>query len=738
MGVIKLNPDNLKKKIRGLRDKADEAGRARASIDRESENLGDPSPSMAVETFRSDSATHIDNVRACADHIETEMNRIIELNENGIATKSSGVITVENVPDAVLLGGAGEFNTWSQGALDAKDLQTITQGKKPKSNRTYDDVATSIQANLVSESYSTGFIETVGVENLTQLPLDVATSFTRKKKNGANDSYYNTRPEADDQIATLLGQLLANASRTWDDKKSQDAADKITSSVNQKGHSGRITCLNKIIGFNENGSGPLSNSNGNPDFGTPFLVRLGNNLEKLDQKAIDDAVEFEKNKIRNNADAKATLIHNGSSNTLGGLIEAMTDNPEAAAQWLAPNGLDSSEQDIKRIRKITSHRALADTAWTDSVLEMTKEISTLGDIDTSTASEAQIKRAGQAALAVSGIVNQVGESDANLSSAARLDMDKILATYAPGVDVSMQTGGDSPGTTTSTYTMNSDKFTAGYWGSIPPQALFSDYTLSSLMGQLSENPHGLDNVTAELALINDRRMNAAAVDFNNTGNTTQLKNAMTAYQNTQGYVTGAITQHALDKGAQADARANAWIDGLMSLSTFMPGASGAGHVIDSAFTYAQARSEEGLKSTLHNTMEHHTANAAASGAEITAEKSDNANRAMMLQLIKNGAITPQQLQAWDGKDAASTIIKEDGSLDYSKLSSTDKKTQEEVDNAFKHMAGNFPDSADHNVANAYGDSQEGFKEGNKRSTIQTTTTKDNKQQKVDPNKFGDN
>lgn len=113
MGVIKFNPDNLKKKIRGLRDKADEAGRARASIDRESENLGDPSPSMAVETFRSDSATHIDNVRACADHIETEMNRIIELNENGIATKSSGVITVENVPDAVLQGGASEFNTWS-------------------------------------------------------------------------------------------------------------------------------------------------------------------------------------------------------------------------------------------------------------------------------------------------------------------------------------------------------------------------------------------------------------------------------------------------------------------------------------------------------------------------------------------------------------------------------------------------------------------------------------------------
>lgn len=105
MGVIKLNPDNLKKKIKGLRDKSDEAGRARAQIDRESENLGDPSPSKAVDTFCNNSATHINNVRACANQIETEMNRIIELNENGIATKSGGVITVDNVPDTVLQGG---------------------------------------------------------------------------------------------------------------------------------------------------------------------------------------------------------------------------------------------------------------------------------------------------------------------------------------------------------------------------------------------------------------------------------------------------------------------------------------------------------------------------------------------------------------------------------------------------------------------------------------------------------
>ena len=62
MGTIKLNPDKLKKKIKGLRDKSDEAGRARANIDTESKELGDPSPSNAVYTFHINSATHIQGV----------------------------------------------------------------------------------------------------------------------------------------------------------------------------------------------------------------------------------------------------------------------------------------------------------------------------------------------------------------------------------------------------------------------------------------------------------------------------------------------------------------------------------------------------------------------------------------------------------------------------------------------------------------------------------------------------
>lgn len=335
MGVIKLNPDNLKK-IKGLRDKADEAGRARASIDAESENLGDPSPSMAVETFRSDSATHIDNVRACADHIETEMNRIIELNENGIATKSSGVITVENVPDAVLQGGANEFNNWSQGALDATDLQTVLSGGTPKSGRTYDDITTSMATYKDNISYSVGLIDTITPENLTQIPLDA-----EKTLGGGGDSSNPKSATAYERsltLAGLLGETLANASTTWSDKKSQEVANQIVNSVNSRGQYGKITVLNAILDGTDTDHDHVNDLK----FGKTFLVELGKGLEKIDYNDVSSYYNYLNDGIPDHKAIGEQFIGkywlSPSKDPLSGVLSAMGNNPDAALDFLAPQG----------------------------------------------------------------------------------------------------------------------------------------------------------------------------------------------------------------------------------------------------------------------------------------------------------------------------------------------------------------------------------------------------------------
>ena len=336
MGTIKLNPDNLKKKIKGLRDKADEAGRARASITGRVENLGDPSPSKAVDTFCNNSATHIDNVRSCADRIESEMNRIIELNQSGVAKMDGGTITVENVPDTVLKGGKKEFDTWSQGALDAKDLQTIAKGGTPKSGRSYDEVTTSMSTYKDNTSYSVGLINTIGPENLTQLPLDLDNALGLSSRHDANTAITDQRTL---ELINILGEVLANASTKWDEKKSQEIAEKIVGSVNSKSHYGRITVLNAILDGNDADHDHIDDLK----FDKTFLVEMAKGLEKIDPNEVKKYYGYLNSHNTNlkslGRDYVGKYLTNQSRDPLSGVLSAMGNNPDAALDFLAPQGI---------------------------------------------------------------------------------------------------------------------------------------------------------------------------------------------------------------------------------------------------------------------------------------------------------------------------------------------------------------------------------------------------------------
>ena len=355
MGTIKLNPDNLKKKIKGLRDKADEAGRARASIDRESENLGDPSPSKAVDTFCNNSATHIDNVRSCADRIESEMNRIIELNQSGIAKMDGGTITVDNVPDTVLKGGKKEFDTWSQGALDGKDAQTLLNGGTPKSGRTSSEVQASMEANKDKSSYATAFIDGVGPENITKLPITFVTG-QQQEEDG-----FNT------QLASTLGNILAAATSSWSSEKNKEVSDKIVQTVDcensdkdPRGHyseqikeAKQLVALNYILGNHDNDANYVNDLR----FGTDFLVRTAEGLEKVDPEKIETL--YLNAKFSNEDNAFSAMYEKGRSfNPMSGVLDAMGGNADAALKYLAPSA-KGGKVDASRVEKLTKY----DWSW---------------------------------------------------------------------------------------------------------------------------------------------------------------------------------------------------------------------------------------------------------------------------------------------------------------------------------------------------------------------------------------
>lgn len=356
MGTIKLNPDNLKKKIKGLRDKADEAGRARASIDRESENLGDPSPSKAVDTFCNNSATHINDVRSCADRIESEMNRIIELNQSGIAKMDGGTITVENVPDAVLKGGKSEFDAWSQGALDGKDAQTLLNGGKPKSGRTSSEVQSSMEANKDKSSYATAFIDGVGPENITKLPITFVTG-QQQEEDG-----FNT------QLASTLGNILAAATSSWSSEKNKEVSDKIVQTVDcqnsdkdprnqyfeQIKEAKQLVALNYMLGSHDNDANYVNDLH----FGTDFLVRTAEGLEKIDPEKIEILHLNAEVSNENNKDKAFSAMKGRSFNPMSGVLDAMGGNADAALKYLAPSTKDG-KVDASRVEKLTKY----DWSW---------------------------------------------------------------------------------------------------------------------------------------------------------------------------------------------------------------------------------------------------------------------------------------------------------------------------------------------------------------------------------------
>ena len=299
----------------------------------------------------------------------------------------------------------------------------------------------------------------------------------------------------------------------------------------------------------------------------------------------------------------------------------MADNPEAGAKWLAPDGMSSDEADIQRIRNIAKRSTLGENGWTNSLLDLTERVSRFGMINTESASSDAVRRAEQAAVAVSGIMNEVGESGAKLSKQALADVDQTLANYAVGVDRSIQeSGNQGRGKGLPVYVAKSQTLTENFMKGLPPQALFSDYALYSLLGQAGQDTNGLDHLTPQLVLIQQHRMADATAKLNETGNANTLEEAMHSFQRTEGYVTGAITQTATNNGADADAKNKAWIDGIMTLTELIPGVDKYGKVVETAASYTKSRAEEQASSALHNAFEHHAEDAAKSGATTLHDK----------------------------------------------------------------------------------------------------------------------
>lgn len=171
MAAIYLNPENLQNCVKALRMLAQDCQNAKGSISNSSRQLGDPY--SKIGEFEVNVGTASNAVIQRADTVENIKNKIVRLNECGIATKndSTGTITCNVPPEVTIENGSGEFTMWAQGAIDAHDLQKHADGDSDNEpDRTYEEIVASMEANASNRLYSVGFIDTVGGENLAKLP----------------------------------------------------------------------------------------------------------------------------------------------------------------------------------------------------------------------------------------------------------------------------------------------------------------------------------------------------------------------------------------------------------------------------------------------------------------------------------------------------------------------------------------------------------------------------------------
>lgn len=362
MASIFLDPEKLQRKIDSLQAMADECKRVNVLLDADSESHGDPylkftdfyeAVPEAARTV-ADRATTIKNIK----------DKIVQLNQNGVGVKDkeTGTITFEP-PEGVTIDSKETFEQWAQGVTDAHDLQQLAKsGKdKTKDGRTYDEVIASMEANKSNSNHTNSFIDTIGAENLTGLPLVVDGIFMQQSPYGSGGQV-NVRSDAGPELADLLGTMLATSSRTWSADKAQNVAEDIRSSVDERGEYGRITVLNAIMG----GHDADGNSVNDLSFGTDFLVSMGNEMEKVDLAEVQATVEesqkdgsYSSSYGDTSQYAKAAIgkhFSDQSFDPLAGVLDAMGGNAEAASRFIAPEGESPSEVDLTRYNRLMERK----------------------------------------------------------------------------------------------------------------------------------------------------------------------------------------------------------------------------------------------------------------------------------------------------------------------------------------------------------------------------------------------
>ena len=325
MTFVKFDPEGVQALINNLYAYVEDTDEGRSAIYWASDDRDHPVPTVEEMTSAPAlyscapadgvSATTMGNAAAIllevADDLAARRQEIIDLNSSGVtAAAPDGRLTYYLPDDAEdTITNLRSYNTEAATAAGA-DAAALTQAKDSENGtaddgRTTDQILTDITNHQDNPIYGAAFIKATGG---AQAYLDLVEDL--------ND-YYRDDYDGDDAAGRFtastatLGRVLAAASRS--DSGGESLAEDLHRVIEDKGGApGYMVALNMMLSAPE------------AVYDTDFLIGLAGRLESRDPNSmIPPTMHF----INGQA---------GTSDPLTGVLTAMSSNPEAALEYLAP------------------------------------------------------------------------------------------------------------------------------------------------------------------------------------------------------------------------------------------------------------------------------------------------------------------------------------------------------------------------------------------------------------------
>ena len=687
MGKVKvrLNQEKLTEQISKIEKLAANCDASAKRIQDESVNQGDVYPSASH--FKSDIQGSINNVNMDASDIRTIMNRIIEINQNGLGTKNPGGTITFDIPESVNRQGVRAFDDWTQGVADAQKLIKYSEGDPEPSEAELKEFYARMQQNQDNPNYASAFIDPetgqIGPSRLLDIPTDLQGMFSASWDKGKQRST-TLSVDVGTPIVGILAHILSAASTTWSNEVGTNYANELVNQAQDGNHPQRPFVLNGMLQTSR--TVDIDGDGGKEEVGLDYndamVTTLARRLE--DFKAGKESWGHSLNPFDGGLGDTFAREQYGE-NLLAGVVHAMTGNVGTAQEWLVSRNKsgkgevtdvsqDQSKTIDSRIRNLIAKGVLGQGQWTTDWARLGDEIDQrLNFGDTGNQAEDRYRQSVTAATTAS-IMNGLGdgENPPTMSDEARLMVSRVFARHPESVVASTEEGNPLNPMYTSA---------DGPDGSNPRfSPRFTDRALSNLLGQVSINETARTHFGSKMAEYYQKRINEGVKNYKETGDVAELQTAVDEQSRTNGFVTGAVARQASiqakngDKGGQVANDAASAAVGMIPIP-----------ILNSASSFAITE--------LKPFVTDHQGGAAKDAQNALSASGSYTTMQVTASLLNSGLYSSEDLKAsWnkaDNNPAIGALLNSDGSLKRGGI------TREAVDEAITASEGD-KDQGGHN------------------------------------------